>query len=281
MFGSTAQSSFTGSASVAFRSNSVLRKQQYCMKIDLYCATASAASSLFGATVLSRDGQHLSRLADTFIDFTPISIDPFPDVLDEVSNSAHRWFSQEYRKFRFYLELTCGSCCHIRRYWLDSGYVVEPKAEVANSCRCPVDSAQLSSIVSFRLGLRGLHAAPRVNMGGQRALAASSETSLTTELLCTNVLMEVLVCSVPCVMGLGQEWAGRHSMVFALGPRSKYSSCVPVTLRRVAGTSEPHCLVSVKRTSHTSVFRLSPILQFSRTVTVTVAILAGKSCQPL
>ena len=75
------------------------------MKIDLYCATASAASSFFGATVLSSrwPTRVLSRQVP-FVDLTSISIDPFLDVCVKSRTLHIGGCPQEYRKFRFYLE---------------------------------------------------------------------------------------------------------------------------------------------------------------------------------
>ena len=75
-----------------------------------------------------------------------------------------------------------------------------------------MDSAQLTSIVRFRIGLHEVNASPRVTTDGVVRDAAHDGAA------CTDVLMEVVVCNDvscmrpgPCVMGSRQKWVGCDS----------------------------------------------------------------------
>ena len=86
-------------------------------------------------------------------------------------------------------------------------------------------------------------------MGGNRAVAASSEMPLTTELLCTTVLLEVVVCNDhrACVLDVaswvhGRSGPGATQKVRSwsiLKPAFLGEPCTDQPLEETAGCQRP------------------------------------------
>ena len=103
---------------------------------------------------------------------------------------------------------------------------------------------------------------------------------------CTNVLMDVVICSGTCVIGSRQVWGGYYSMV--LLRVSPYEELGPIRVQlpyfreaRLSHISISCNTLRLKTRASPASLQFGLYVLFSGTVTVTVAILAGNFCQQL